>query len=86
MNPIIIPFAFSALLLVLAIRTWMMTEKKWLNHLSSWNPLGIDLAKYNQNKIRSKEVSSIFKTAYRNNEYTIFSPAIGILSDAGKNH
>lgn len=57
MNPIIIPFAFSALLLVLAIRTWMMTEKKWLNHLSSWNPLGIDLAKYNQNKIRSTTIA-----------------------------
>lgn len=29
---------------------------------------------------------SIFKTAYRDNEYTIFGPAIGILSDSGKNH
>lgn len=53
MNPIIIPFAFSAFLLVLAIRTWRMTEKKWLIHMSSWNPLGIDYSKYNQKKIRS---------------------------------
>lgn len=57
MNPIIIPFTFSALLLVLAIRTWRMTEKKWLNHLSSWNPLGFDLAKYNQKKIKSTTIA-----------------------------
>ena len=57
MNPIIIPFAFSAFLLVLANRTWRMTEKKWLIHMSSWNPLGIDYSKYNQKKIRSTTIA-----------------------------
>ena len=33
-----------------------------------------------------KEVSSVFKTTYRNDEYPIFSSTIRILSDAGKNH
>ena len=57
MIPIIIPFAFSAFLLVLAIRTWRMTEKKRLIHMSSWNPLGIDYSKYNQKKIRSTTIA-----------------------------
>ena len=57
MDPRIIPVALSAFLLVLAIRTWRMTEKKWLIHLSSQNRLDIDFTKYNQNKIRSTTIA-----------------------------
>ena len=54
MNPIIIPFALSAMFLGFAIWNWRMPEKRWVNNLKAdRNMLGIDYSKYNQKKIRS---------------------------------
>ena len=53
MDAIIILFAFSACCLVIAIWTWRMPEKRWINRLEIHNRSGLDISKYNQKKIRS---------------------------------
>lgn len=53
MDAIIILFAFSACCLVIAIWTWRMPEKRWLNRLETHNRLGLDISKYNPKKIKS---------------------------------
>ena len=60
MDALIILFAMSAIFLVIAIWTWRMPEKRWINRLKVDNRLswfGFDISKYNQKKIRSLTIA-----------------------------
>ena len=58
MNPLIILYAISAVFLVIAIWTWKMPEKRWINRLKSdRNYFEINFSKYNQKKIRSLTIA-----------------------------
>ena len=58
MNPLIILYGMSAVFLAIAIWTWRMPEKRWINWLKSdRNYFEIDFSKYNQKKIRSLTIA-----------------------------
>lgn len=57
MDALIILFAFSACCLVIAIWTWRMPEKRWIDRLEIHNRLGLDISKYNPKKIRSVTIA-----------------------------
>ena len=57
MDALIILFAMSAIFLVIAIWTWRMPEKKWIKRLEVDNRSGLDISKYDPQKIRSLTIA-----------------------------